>query len=125
MVINVVYDMDTGDPDDIIALLFLLGHKKVNLRLITLYPGSNFQVGLIKHILSLLGKEEIPIGCFKLDDQKSHVSSILIKMYGEFKPIEPDGIGRELMIDFYKNFPNGISINTAPLGNLFKLLKSN
>ncbi|MGQ4873003.1 MAG: hypothetical protein ACP6IY_02910 [Promethearchaeia archaeon] len=124
MVINVAYDMDTGDPDDTIALLYLLAEKEVNLKLITVYPGSKNQIGLIKHILEILDKKDILVGSFKQEDSKSYVSFVLSKMYGNFKPAEPAGIGYELLVDFYKKDSNGLFINTASLGNLYKLLKS-
>ena len=38
--INVVWDMETGDPDDFLTLLFLIGHPKVNLKAVTVTPGT-------------------------------------------------------------------------------------
>ena len=32
---DVVWDMETGDPDDFLTLLLLLGHPQVNLKAVT------------------------------------------------------------------------------------------
>ncbi|MHA1371320.1 MAG: hypothetical protein ACTSRA_16580 [Promethearchaeota archaeon] len=121
--IDVIYDMDTGDPDDSIALLILLSHKKVKVRAVTLYPGSKDQIGFVKHILNQVDKPEIPVGSYDINNTKSNVSEGLIKMYGNFTPKDADAPGHKLFSEFYKRFPKGISINTAPLGNLYSYLK--
>lgn len=38
--IDIVWDMETGDPDDFITLLLLLGHPRVNLLGVTITPGT-------------------------------------------------------------------------------------
>ena len=35
---DVVWDMETGDPDDFLTLLMLAGHPQVNLRAVTVTP---------------------------------------------------------------------------------------
>jgi len=35
---NVIFDMETGDPDDLFTLCFLLAHPKVELRSISITP---------------------------------------------------------------------------------------
>jgi hypothetical protein len=39
--LEVVFDMETGDPDDFITFLFLLGHPKVHLKAVTIVPGRD------------------------------------------------------------------------------------
>ena len=46
--IDMVFDMETKDPDDFITLVFLLGHPDVNLKAVTLVPGTPHQVGLVR-----------------------------------------------------------------------------
>lgn len=43
-----VLDMETSDPDDFITLLMLLGHPLVDLRAVTVTPGTREQVGLVR-----------------------------------------------------------------------------
>ncbi len=61
--------MGTGDPDDFLALLFLLGHPKVNLKAVTLTPGNAEQIGLIKKALHWF-KTDIPIGSSDINYDK-------------------------------------------------------
>jgi hypothetical protein len=44
--LNVIYDMETNDPDDFFALCFLLSHPRSVLRGVTLYPGIFLQISL-------------------------------------------------------------------------------
>lgn len=41
--IDVIWDMETADPDDFITLLLLLGHPLVNLKAVTVTPGTKDQ----------------------------------------------------------------------------------
>ena len=45
--INVVWDMETSDPDDFLTLLLLIGHPRVNLKAVTVTPGTPDQIGLV------------------------------------------------------------------------------
>lgn len=54
--------METGrDPDDVLTLIFLAGHPLVDLKAVTLVPGTMEQVQLIDSILREF-EVEIPIG---------------------------------------------------------------
>jgi inosine-uridine nucleoside N-ribohydrolase len=59
---NVIFDMETGDPDDLITLLLLLNNPEVNLKGITCYQGSPIQIGLIHHVLKKANRLDIPVG---------------------------------------------------------------
>lgn len=39
--LDLILDMETGDPDDFFTLCFLLSHPRVQLRAVTLYPGTS------------------------------------------------------------------------------------
>ena len=51
MIKNIIFDMETGDPDDLITLLLLLNNPQVNLKAVTCYEGSSIQIGLINYII--------------------------------------------------------------------------
>lgn len=57
-----VFDMETGDPDDVLTLLFLASHPEVELRAVTLTPGSEEQVSLVKWIFQQLELTTVRLG---------------------------------------------------------------
>lgn len=77
-----VWDMETSDPDDFMTLLLLLGHPRVDLRAVTITPGTPEQVGLVRWALHALGRD-IPVGARDLDHGKQCVSAWHYKAYGE------------------------------------------
>lgn len=64
--LDVVWDMETGDPDDFLTLLLLLGHPQVNLKAVTVTPGTPDQVGLVRRALEWFDRQ-IPVGAHNLD----------------------------------------------------------
>jgi len=57
-----IFDMETGDPDDILTLLFLASHPAVELRAVTITPGNEEQVALVRWILQQLDLTNLRIG---------------------------------------------------------------
>jgi pyrimidine-specific ribonucleoside hydrolase len=47
--------METGDPDDVITLLLLASHPGVDLKAVTITPGSREQVSLVRWLLNSVG----------------------------------------------------------------------
>jgi pyrimidine-specific ribonucleoside hydrolase len=80
--LDVVWDMETGDPDDFLTLLLLLGHPAVNLKAVTITPGTPAQVGLVRRALAWFGRD-LPVGAFDLDHPKDCVSAWHYRVYGE------------------------------------------
>ncbi len=60
--IDIIFDMETDDPDDFITLLMLLGHPDVNLKAVTIFPGSPQQIGFIRRTINKWFDQDIPIG---------------------------------------------------------------
>lgn len=92
--LDVVLDMETGDPDDFLTLLLLAGHPAVNLHAVTVTPGSPSQVGIVRHGLALLGRSDVRVGAFNLDHPKACVSRWHYRVLGEVAPslaAEPGG----------------------------------
>ncbi len=112
--LDVVWDMETGDPDDFITLLFLLGHPDVNLKAVTVTPGTPDQVGVVRQALRWFGRD-IPVGAFNLDHQTKSmregtgpgkgrhgargvcVSSWHYKAYGDMPPSRDAAPGPEVL----------------------------
>jgi len=69
-----VWDMETGDPDDFLTLLLLLDHPAVELRAVTITPGALDQVGLVRRALSWFERTDVPVGAGPADASKRAVS---------------------------------------------------
>jgi inosine-uridine nucleoside N-ribohydrolase len=91
--LNVIWDMETSDPDDFFTLLFLLGHPRVNLKAVTVTPGTKDQIGVVRAALSWFGRD-IPVGAFNLEHDKQCVSKWHYDAFGKMPPssdAEPAG----------------------------------
>jgi hypothetical protein len=62
--LQIVLDMETGDPDDFITLLFLLGYPLVRLKAVTVVPGTHDQIGFLRYILNRFDRNDLPLGVF-------------------------------------------------------------
>ena len=92
--LDVIWDMETGDPDDFFTLMLLLGHSEVNLKAVTITPGAEDQIGLVRKVLKDF-KADIPIGAFNIDHPKKCVSGWYHKVYGEFVPSKDAELGKD------------------------------
>ena len=118
---NVLYDMETQDPDDLFALAILASHPKVNLRGVGITPGSMKQVGLIKKALEMLGYSDMPIGAFNTDHPKDCISPWWTSFIGD----EPKHMAIEAVYmynDLITSYPDLTIITGAPLKNLGRFL---
>ncbi|MCU0436307.1 MAG: nucleoside hydrolase [Raineya sp.] len=118
---NIIFDMETNDPDDYITLLLLLGHPDVNLKAVTITPGSAYQVGLVEKTLKIFQKD-IPIGAFNIEHPKTCVSDWHENAYGQITPSNNAQEGFEVLIKYCDE--NTTLITGAPLKNLGKALDS-
>lgn len=122
--INVAWDMETSDPDDVFTLCLLSHHPKVNLVSVTITPGSKHQVGFVKHILKLLDKD-IPVGSKNRDYLKQCVSDFHYTWLGKISPADPDNTGANILADMVNIYSDLNIICGAPLGNIGALLDLN
>lgn len=132
---NTIFDMETADPDDLLTLCFLSHNPKVNLVAVTVTPGTPEQIGLVKVVLKLLGRD-IPVGSRNInhapDGQnlpKKYVSEFYYKCFGNLSQLptqfwaNPDGTGPEILAKSFRDFPDATLITGAPLHNLRLLLE--
>ena len=125
-----VFDMETGDPDDVLTLVLLIGHPAVDLRAITVTPGTPHQIGLVRHVLQMLGVER-PVGSFNLDHMKARgtpderyvtcVSAGHYKWLGEVPPSRDAEPGWKILHEHLD--PTTTLLTGAPLKNLGKALR--
>jgi pyrimidine-specific ribonucleoside hydrolase len=114
--LDAVWDMETGDPDDFITLLLLLGHPQVNLKAVTVTPGSPDQIGLVRYAIDHLFNLNIPVGAYNLDHPKLCVSRWHYKVFGNIPPSRDAAPGSEILLRYCDE--NTTLITGAPLKNL-------
>lgn len=110
-----IFDMETQDPDDFLTLLLLLGHPEVDLRAVTITPGSAHQVGLVRRALGWFGAN-IPVGANNIDHPKECVSAWHERAYGRIQPSRDAVPGGELLHELCAE--DVTLITGAPLKNL-------
>lgn len=119
--IDVAFDMETSDPDDIFTLCLLSTHIHVNLVSVTVTPGTKHQIGLVKHILKLLDKN-IPVGSRKPEHDKDCVSKFHYNWLGKIGPKDPDDLAVNILEQAINNYPNLNIICGAALSNIGAVL---
>lgn len=108
MKINFIFDMESSDPDDVFALALLATHPRSNLCGVTIHPGGKDQVGLVKHILNILGKSNVPVGVGNPKSNKPRVSQFHYDWLGRVPDQDADGTAIEVIHDVVTP-PKGIS----------------
>jgi inosine-uridine nucleoside N-ribohydrolase len=124
MSIDIIFDMETRDPDDMFALCFLCSHPNIILRAVTINPGSLAQIGVIRHILHRLNKSDIPVGARNPDSTSGAVSEFHYKFLGMIQPDKPDDSADNLIATTINLYPDVVLLTGAPLHNLRLLLKN-
>lgn len=121
--LQIVFDMETGDPDDFITLLFLLGHPLVNLKAITVVPGTPDQIGFIRYVLNRFNRNDIPLGAFNMD-AKPALSRFHLKVYDDVSIQESREAfdGSEILIKYCNE--QTILICGGPLKNVAKAIQT-
>ena len=104
---NVHFDLETQDPDDVLALCVLATHPRVTLLSVTVHPGGLDQVGVIRHVLKRLGREDVRVGAAGLDDGKKRVSHFHYRWLGDVAPADPDGTTDEVLLGFLATDEDG------------------
>jgi pyrimidine-specific ribonucleoside hydrolase len=107
--------METGDPDDFLTLIMLLGHPRVNLKAVTVTPGTKGQVGLVKWACDRFGRQ-LPIGSFNPHHDKNCVSAWHYNTFGNIPEAEPADIGGAILKDMCDE--HTILVTGGPLKNV-------
>ena len=114
--IPIILDMETGDPDDCLTLLLLIGHPRVDLQAVTVTPGSAAQIGIVRHIVRERFGLDIPIGAHNIAHPKDSVSSWHYRLFGVV-PRSQDAVpAGELLLELCDE--ETTLVTGAPLKNL-------
>lgn len=128
---RIVFDMETGDPDDVFTLIWLLGHPGVDLQAVTITPGTPHQIGIVRHVLDQFGQGEMTVGAFDIHHRKARgtpeehyvscVSDWHYKFLGQV-PCSENAIPGWQALHIHLD-ENTILLTGAPLKNLGALLR--
>lgn len=119
---DILFDMETRDPDDVFTLCFLLTHPNVTLRAVTINPGSLEQVGLVRGILDKLGRSDLPVGARNPQTHSKAISDFHYTFFGQPTPSQPDAVAHGLLAQMLTAFPEAVWLTGAPLHNARLLL---
>ena len=117
--IPIIFDMETGDPDDFLTLVFLCGHPRVDFKAVTITPGTPAQVGLVQYALKLFNLN-IPVGAYNMDHDKNCVSNWHYNVFGKIPESKNANYGWLVLKDYLG--PSVTLLTGAPLKNLGKLI---
>lgn len=118
---DVIFDMETGDPDDLITLLLLLNNSDVQLRGITCYQGSPVQIGLIQYVLNLSGNSHIPVGGWNTQEP-SELSPYYTSVIGQWKVENASKTPVKVFESVFNSYPDVNVLTGAPLSNIAIIL---
>jgi len=117
---DIIFDMETQDPDDILTLCFLAAHPLVNLRAVTITPGSDDQVTLVKEVLKIvLPQDFVLVGSREPGYPKYCVSGFHWKVIPRPEAsVPPDDVAHNVLAIALRHYPDATLITGAPLTNL-------
>lgn len=122
---EVLFDMETGDPDDLITLLMLLSNPDVDLKAVTCWQGSAIQIGLIKHVLELAGLESTVLVGGENKQEPQELSPYYTRVVGKWKPQTAQYNATEVFAKVLKQYPDVNILTGAPLTNVAEFLNNN
>jgi pyrimidine-specific ribonucleoside hydrolase len=114
---DVLFDMETSDPDDAFTLALLCPHPRTRLRAVTITPGSRAQVGVVRRILGLLGQQDVPVGVRTKDHPKECVSEFHFSYLGDVAPADADGEAHDVLAAALARFPDAVLLTGAAVHN--------
>jgi pyrimidine-specific ribonucleoside hydrolase len=117
-----IFDMETGDPDDFLTLALLCGHPQVDLKAVTITPGTPYQVGVVRYCLNRFDLN-IPVGAYDLNHgngEKKCVSDWHYNNFGDIPPSLEALPGWEVLDKILG--PETTLVTGGPLKNLGNLL---
>eukprot|EP01118_Nematostelium_gracile_P014207 TRINITY_DN5491_c0_g1_i1.p1 TRINITY_DN5491_c0_g1~~TRINITY_DN5491_c0_g1_i1.p1 ORF type:complete len:186 (-),score=42.69 TRINITY_DN5491_c0_g1_i1:383-940(-) len=121
--VDVLFDMETQDPDDFFTLCFLLSHPSSRLRGVTVYPGSTKQIGFIKTVLKKFNREDVLVGSNNPKHPKESISDFHFKLFNFFPALEPDDSATEVMNQVLAKYPSAVFFTGGPPINLEMFFK--
>lgn len=128
---QIIFEMETSDPDDFMTLLWLADHPDVELLGVLVTPGSKDQCQLVRWGLDTCGRSKTPIGALHgpswwatADGQKPRVSGFHYKVYGSGvleHPVGEISKGPTLLADLLRGSDATVLVGSPPknIGKMF------
>ena len=133
---NVIFDMETSDPDDVLTLCWLIGNPQVNLTGVTVTPGTQEQIALVRQVFFQVNGHWVtpPIGAFDnsrvdgcVSDFHYRIMNMVLEPFDVMLFIpdtrKADDTGANVLRDVIKKYPDVTLLTGAPLKNLHRLLR--
>ncbi|WP_312301994.1 nucleoside hydrolase [Chryseobacterium sp.] len=118
------FDMETADPDDSMTLAVLATHPKVHLVSLSVHPGGTDQIGVVRHILRILDREDVRIGAGTPKSVAKRVSDFHRNWVGKFEHSEADDTAANIMAETLRQFPDCTLLTGAALTNPHALFET-
>jgi inosine-uridine nucleoside N-ribohydrolase len=119
---DLLFDMETRDPDDVLTLCLIATHPDVQLRGVTVNPGTPAQIGVVRHLLKRAGREDVRVGARTPNADREAVSPFHRTWLGAVPAAEPDALAHELLAELLTQWPDAVLLTGAPLHNMRLLL---
>lgn len=111
------FDMETADPDDSMTLAILATHPKVQLVSVSVHPGGTDQIGIVRHILRILDREDVRVGAGTPKSLAPRVSPFHKQWVGDFEHSEADDSAANIMAETLYHHPDCTLLTGAALTN--------
>jgi inosine-uridine nucleoside N-ribohydrolase len=119
---DLLFDMETRDPDDALTLCLVAAHPAVRLVGVTVNPGTRAQIAVVRRLLGRAGRGDVPVGARNPDAEREAVSPFHAEWLGTLAPAEPDAEAHVLLARQLAAHPGAVLLTGAPLHNLRLLL---
>lgn len=120
---NVIFDMETSDPDDFLTLCWLTANPGVHLIGVTVTPGTQEQIGLIHETLYQCKVTSLKIGSFDATREDGCVSAFHYNVMPGPQKLSGSDTGANVIRECLREYPDATLLTGGPLKNLHKFLE--
>lgn len=121
---NVIFDMETQDPDDFLTLCWLAANPRVHLVGVTVTPGTQEQIALVKETLYQCKVPSLSIGSFDMSREDGCVSTFHYSVMPGPRKAPATDTGANVIRECLREYPNATLLTGGPLKNLHQFLKT-